>query len=126
MSSSTPAVPDLGQQPGGPQRAGFPRREGLQPRGYHVLIQLRGAVLAAEPGQKRQADRAVQLAEQADRCRERHGQVGTQLVAGRDPVGDQVLAGAYRRPQRDRRRRVRDQRPQPRPGRGRRVLQDCG
>ena len=53
--------------------------------------------------------------EQAYRGGERHGQVGAQLVAGRDPVGDQVLAGAHRCAQRDRRRGVRDQRPQPGP-----------
>jgi hypothetical protein len=80
-----------------------------------LLIELADGVLAAEACQERQADRAVQLAEQPDRGGERHGQLRAQLVARRYPVPDQVLACPYRGPQRQCRGRVRDQRPQPRP-----------
>ena len=47
-----------------------------------------------EAGQERQADRAVDVGEQADRAGERVPQVRAQLVGQRDAVGDQVLAGA--------------------------------
>jgi hypothetical protein len=49
--------------------------------------------------------------------------VGAQLVARAHPVRDQVPAGAHRRPQREGRGAVRDQRPQPRPVRAQRVRQ---
>jgi len=88
-----------------------------------VLIQFRGGVLAAEPGQERQADRAVQVVEQPGSGGERHGQVRAQLVAGRHAVPHQVPAGPHRHPQRDGRWRIGDQRPQPRPVRAQRVRQ---
>lgn len=114
---SAPAAP-AGKAPG-PQllRAGglSPAGQGLQPGGEVVLAQLAGRVLRAEPGQERQADPAVQLREQGGPGGERGGQVGAQLVAGRDPVAGQVAAGADGRAQREGRGRVRDQRPQPDP-----------
>src|SRR5215472_13547663 len=66
-------------------------------------------------GQEGQADRRVQLAEQADCAGVGGLQVGAQLVAGRDPVADQVLAGAAGLAQREGGRAVGDQRPQPGP-----------
>jgi hypothetical protein len=95
----------------------------FQPRGNRLLIERGGGPPGSERGQERQADRAVQLMEQADRAGERGRQVGAQLVARGNPVRDQVLAGAYRRPQRGSRSRVRDQRPQPRPVGAQRVRQ---
>ena len=87
---------------------GFPPvREGVQPGGQVVLAELASRVLRREPGQERQADRAVQLREQPDGAGERHGQVGAQLVARRYPVRHQVTAGADGRPQRGGRGRVR-------------------
>jgi hypothetical protein len=70
-----------------------PDRDGRQPAGHGLLIERRGGVLTAEAGQERQADRAVQIMEQPGRGGERDGEVGAQLIAGRDPVRDQVLAG---------------------------------
>ncbi len=63
-----------------------PRRDGLQPAVYGLLIELASGVLAAEAGQERQADRAAQVGEQSDRGGECHGQVCAQLVACRYPV----------------------------------------
>jgi hypothetical protein len=57
----------------------------------------------------------VELAEQASRSRERAQQVGAQLVAHRDPVTHQILAGPAGLAQRGRGRAVGDQRPQPGP-----------
>ena len=115
-----------GVQPG-VQHAGRGRapahRDGRQPRADRLLIQPGGRVLAAEPGQERQADRAVQVVEQRGPGRERDGQAGAQLVAGRHPVRHQVPAGPHRHPQRDGRGRVGDQRPQPGPVRAQRVRQ---
>jgi hypothetical protein len=71
--------------------------------------------LAVEAGQEGQADRRVELAEQAGRSGERAQQVGAQLVAHRDPVTHQILTGPAGLPQRGRGRAVRDQRPQPGP-----------
>jgi hypothetical protein len=68
---------------------------GLQPRGHLLPIHHLGGIVAAEAGQERQADRAVQLMEQADRGRERRGQVRAQLVTHRHPVRDQVPAGPH-------------------------------
>ena len=98
-------------------------RDGRQPRADGLLVQLRGGVLAAEPGQERQADRAVQVVEQPEPRGERHGQVRAQLVAGRHPVRHQVPACAHRHPQRDCRGRIGDQRPQPGPVRAQRIRQ---
>jgi hypothetical protein len=115
-----------GSQPGA-QDAGRGRvaagGNGLQPRGHLLLIDSGDGAAGAETGQERQADRAVQLVEQAGRGGERHGQVGAQLVTRRDPVRDQVPAGPDRCPQRDRRGRVGDRRPQPGPVRAQRVRQ---
>ena len=69
----------------------------------------------AGAGQEGQADGRVQLAEQADCAGVGGLQVGAQLVAGRDPVADQVLAGAAGLAQREGGRAVGDQRPQPGP-----------
>jgi hypothetical protein len=71
------------------------------------------AVLAVEAGQERQADRGVDLLEQADRAGEDVAQVSAQLVSQADTVADQVLAGAACAAQRDGRRAVRGQRAQP-------------
>jgi hypothetical protein len=51
-------------------------------------------------------------------------QVGAELVGHRDPVGDEILAGAAGLPQRDGRRAVRDQRREPGPVGAQRVGQD--
>ena len=58
---------------------------------------------------------AVQLVEQADRAGEGGFEVGAQLVAYRDPVADQVLAGPAGLAQGDGGRGVRQQRAQPGP-----------
>ena len=91
-----------GLQPG-VQHAGRGRapahRDGRQPPADRLLIQFRGRVLAAEPGQEGQADRAVQVVEQRDPGRERDGQMGAQLVADSHPVPHQVPAGPHRHPQ---------------------------
>ena len=68
-----------------------PHRDGLQPGSECLLIELAGGVLAAEAGQERQADRAAQIAEQADRGGKRHSQVGMQLVACGPVPRPQVL-----------------------------------
>jgi hypothetical protein len=88
---------------------------GFQPGGQPFLRQPAGAVLAAGAGQEGQADRRVELAEQASRAGEHQQQVGAQLVAHRDPVAHQILTGPAGLAQRDRGRGVRDQRPQPGP-----------
>ena len=69
------AVADAGQ-PGGQAPGGEPV----------------GALLAVEAGEEPQADRAVDVGEQADGAREGALEVGAQLVGERDAVGDQVLA----------------------------------
>jgi len=69
----------------------------------------------AGAAQEGQADRRVELAEQASRPGERGQQMSAQLVAHRDPVADQVLAGPAGLPQRDGGGAVWDQRPQPGP-----------
>jgi len=53
--------------------------------------------------------------EQPDRGREEHLQMRAKLVAQGYPMDHQVLAGPHRRAQRHRRRRVRNQRPEPGP-----------
>jgi len=95
----------------------------MQPGGQVVLAQLAGGVLRPEAGQERQADLAVQLREQPDGAGKRPGEMGTQLVARRDPVRHQVTAGAHGRPQGSGRGRVHHQRTQPGAIRAQRVSQ---
>jgi len=74
-----------------------------------------GPLLAVEAVQETQADRGVDVAEQADRAGEDQLQVGAELIGDRDPVGDEILAGPAGLPQRDGLWAVRDQRPEPGP-----------
>ena len=84
-----------------------------QPGGQAFGREPVGAVLAVEAGQERQADRAVEVGEQADRAGEHDLQVRAQLVGHRDPVGDEVFAGAAGLAQGDGGRGVGQQRVQP-------------
>jgi hypothetical protein len=72
-----------------------------------------GAVLGAEASQERQADRGVDLLEEADRTGQGVAQVRAQLVGQADAVTDEVLAGPAGAAQRDGRGAVRDERAQP-------------
>ena len=74
-----------------------------------------GPVLGVEAGQERQADRGVEVGEQADGAGEDVAQVGAQLVGRGDAVLDQVLAGPAGAAQRDGGVGVGDQRAQPGP-----------
>ncbi len=67
-------------------------RDGLQPRVDRLFIQFRGGVLAVEPGQERQADRAVQVnatAKITKATRAGNGKGGT--------MGDSRIVGDSRR-----------------------------
>ena len=64
-----------------------------QPRRQPPRAEPVGPVLGLEPGQERQADRGVEVGEQADGAGEDVEQVGAELVGEGDPVGDEVLAG---------------------------------
>ncbi|MBB5081898.1 hypothetical protein HNR40_007393 [Nonomuraea endophytica] len=55
--------------------------------------------MAVEAGQEGQADRAVEIGEQAEGAGEGRGQVRAQLVAQCDAVGDQVASGTDGGPQ---------------------------
>src|SRR5690554_201670 len=70
-------------------------------------------VLGVEPGQEGQADRGVELVEQADHGGQHQAQVRTQLVGSGDTVFDQVLAGSTGATQRDGVVTVGNQWPQP-------------
>jgi hypothetical protein len=72
-----------------------------------------GAVLGAEARQERQADRGVEVGEQAGRAGEDVAQVAAELVSHGDAVADQVLAGAAGAAQRHGRRAVGGERAQP-------------
>ena len=85
-----------------------------QPAGQACDRKPVGAVLAVETGQKCQADRRVEGGEQADRAGEHDHQVRAQLVGYRDPVGDEVFAGAAGLAQGGRGSGVGQQRVQPR------------
>ena len=61
-----------------------------------------GLVLGGEAGQERQADRRVEVGEQADGAGEDVAQMGSELVGDGDAVSDQVLAGAAGATQGDR------------------------
>ena len=74
-----------------------------------------GSLLAVEAVQETQADRGVDVGEQADRAGEHQLQVGAELVGHRDPVGDEILPGPAGLPQSDGLRAVRDKRPEPGP-----------
>ena len=95
----------------------------FQPGGQPPGREPAGPVLAVEAGQERQADRGIEVAEQPDRAGEGELEVGAQLVAHRDAVTDQVLAGPAGLPQGDGGRAVRQQRPQPGPVGAQRVGQ---
>jgi hypothetical protein len=65
-----------------------------QPGGESFGREPVGAVVAVEAVQKCQADRAVDVSEQADCAGEDTAEVFAQLVGQADAVGDEVLAGA--------------------------------
>jgi hypothetical protein len=113
-----------GVQLGGIGAAAVPDRR--QPRFETFGREPVGPLLAVETGQEPQADRGVQIGEQTDRTREHDLQVGAELVGHRDPVGNEILSGAAGLPQRDGRRAVRDQRPEPSPVGAQRIGQDEG
>src|SRR5580704_5298846 len=95
-----------------------------QPGGHAPGREPVGAVLAVEAGQERQADRGVELGEQADGAGEDPLEVLAQLVGDADPVADEVLAGPAGAAQGRGRGGVRDQGPQPGAIRTQRVGQD--
>ena len=66
-----------------------------------------GLVLAGEPGQERQGDRASRCRGTARPPGQGGLQVGAELVGHRHPGMDEVLAGSHRHPQRDGRPRCR-------------------
>src|SRR5579875_3172711 len=111
---------------GAPGRGGEPRVQGGgsdaaavadadQPGGEAPGGEPVSAVLAVEAGEEAQADRAVDLREEADGAREGALEVGAQLVGERDSVSDQVLARPAGGPQGDGGRAVGDERAQPDP-----------
>ena len=95
-----------------------------QPGGEAPGTEPVGAVLGVEAGQERQADRGVDLGEQADCAGEGIAQVGAELVRDGDAVADEVLAGAAGAAQRNGRGGVRGQGRQPGPVGAQRVGQD--
>jgi len=95
-----------------------------QPGGHALGREPAGAVLGVEAGQERQADRGVELREQADGAGEDPLEVLAQLVGDADPVADEVLAGPARAAQGDGLRLVRDEGAQPGAFRAQRVGQD--
>src|SRR5271166_1187866 len=84
-----------------------------QPRGETFGRQPVGAILRIEAAQKLQADRGIEVGEQADGAGKDALEVFTQLVGYRDAVGDEVLAGAAGCSQRGGDRAVGGQRLQP-------------
>ena len=95
-----------------------------QPGGEAPGTEPVGAVLGVEAGQERQADRGVDLGEQAGCAGEGIAQVGAELVRDGDAVADEVLAGAAGAAQRNGRGGVRGQGRQPGPVGAQRVGQD--
>ncbi len=95
-----------------------PAGQRAQPRRQVFLAQLASRVLRLEAGQERQADLAIQVRQLPGGTGERHGEVGAQLVARRDPVrsrsrrartaaGNAVVAGVSTASGRSRARSVR-------------------
>ena len=73
---------------------------GLQKRTQPPLAQPTRVRRAGIAGEKRERDRTVQVAEQADWARPEPLKLRPQLVGQRDPCTDQVLARAGQRPKR--------------------------
>ncbi|MDB5064917.1 MAG: hypothetical protein JWM18_1351 [Chloroflexi bacterium] len=80
---------------------------GAQPGGETRLREPGGLGGGGEAFQEAEADRAVEVGEEADGAGEDELELGAQLVGGGDAVGHQVLAGPHRGAQREGGGRVR-------------------